>query len=80
MDPIFLKGEKTFIKDLIHKSIELSPIAQAIIDTPIFQRLRYLHQLGVCYLTFQNANHTRFEHSIGTYHLAGLLIEKIVKN
>ena len=80
MNPIFLTGEKTFIKDIIHDSIELSPIAKSIIDTPIFQRLRYLHQLGVCYLIFPNANNNRFEHSIGTYHLTGLLLEKIIKN
>ncbi len=80
MNPIFLSGEKTFIKDIIHDSIELSPIAKTIIDTPIFQRLRYLHQLGVCYLIFPNANNNRFEHSIGTYHLTGLLLEKLIKN
>lgn len=80
MNPIFLTGEKTFIKDIIHDSIELSPIAKTIIDTPIFQRLRYLHQLGVCYLIFPNANNNRFEHSIGTYHLTGLMLEKIIKN
>jgi len=80
MNPIFLNGEKTFIKDIIHDSIELSPIAKTIIDTPIFQRLRYLHQLGVCYLIFPNANNNRFEHSIGTYHLTGLMLEKLIKN
>jgi len=80
MNPIFLTGEKTFIKDIIHDSIELSPIAKTIIDTPIFQRLRYLHQLGVCYLIFPNANNNRFEHSIGTYHLTGLMLEKLIKN
>ena len=76
----FLMGEKTFIKDIIHDSIELSPIAKKIIDTEQFQRLRYLHQLGVCYLIFPNANNNRFEHSIGTYHLAGLVLEKLIKN
>ena len=78
MNPIFLTGEKIFIRDIIHDSIELSPIAKTMIDTPIFQRLRYLHQLGVCYLIFPNANNNRFEHSIGTYHLTGLLLEKIM--
>ena len=80
MNTIFLTGEKTFLKDIIHDSIELTPIAKAIIDTSIFQRLRYLHQLGCCYLIFPNANNNRFEHSIGTYHLAGLVLERLAKN
>jgi HD superfamily phosphohydrolase len=80
MYPNFLTGERTFIKDIIHDSIELSPIAKKIIDTEQFQRLRYLHQLGVCYLIFPNANNNRYEHSIGTYHLAGLVLEKLIKN
>lgn len=80
MKSLFFTGEKTFIKDIIHDSIELSPIAKAIVDTPIFQRLRYLHQLGACYLIFPNANNNRFEHSVGTYHLAGLVLERLVKN
>jgi HD superfamily phosphohydrolase len=80
MNLLLLSGKKTFIKDIIHDSIELSIIAKTIIDTPIFQRLRYLHQIGVCYLIFPNANNNRFEHSIGTYHLTGLLLEKIIKN
>lgn len=80
MDTTFLSGKKTFIKDIIHDSIELTPIAKTIVDNPIFQRLRNLHQLGVCYLIFPNANNNRFEHSIGTYHLAGLMLEKIIKN
>lgn len=80
MKSLFLTGEKTFFKDIIHDSIELTPIAKAIVDTQIFQRLRYLHQLGVCYLIFPNANNNRFEHSVGTYHLAGLVLERLVKN
>jgi HD superfamily phosphohydrolase len=67
-------------KDIIHDSIEITPVAQSIIDTKIFQRLRNLHQVGVCYFVFPNANNNRFEHSIGTYHLAGKLLDNIVKN
>ena len=80
MNSILLNGQKTFIKDIIHDYIELTPVAKTIIDNSIFQRLRNLHQLGVCYLIFPNANNNRFEHSIGTYYLAGLLIEKLIKN
>jgi HD superfamily phosphohydrolase len=67
------------IHDNIHGYIELDPIASAIVDTPIFQRLRHIHQTGVLYLVFPTANHSRFEHSIGTYHLATQMIETIAK-
>lgn len=58
------------INDPIHGMIRLCDTAVRIIDTPIFQRLRKLKQLGLCDLVFPGAEHTRFAHSIGTYHLA----------
>ena len=76
---VFLEKAKIF-KDVIHKSIITTKLANAIIDNNIFQRLRNLHQLGVCYYVFPNANNTRFEHSLGTYHLAGQLLHNIVIN
>lgn len=60
----------SYIKDRIHGSIEISPIAKSIIDTPEFQRLRRICQAGVLQWIFPSANHSRFEHSIGVYHLA----------
>lgn len=76
---IFLEKSKIF-KDVIHDSIEITRIANCIIDTKIFQRLRNLHQLGVCYMVFSNANNNRFEHSIGTYHLADKLLSNLIQN
>jgi HD superfamily phosphohydrolase len=76
---VFLEKAKIF-KDVIHKSIITTKLANAIIDNNIFQRLRNLHQLGVCYYVFPNANNTRFEHSLGTYHLAGQLLHNIRLN
>ncbi len=75
----FLTKSKIF-KDVIHDSIEVTKVAKCIIDTEIFQRLRDLHQLGVCYMVFPNANNNRFEHSIGTYYLAELLLINLVDN
>ncbi len=67
-------------KDVIHDSIEVSKVANSIIDTKIFQRLRNLHQLGLIYMVFPNANNNRFEHSIGTYYVAGKLVTSLKSN
>lgn len=64
----------------IHGHIRVSSIALKIIDTPEFQRLRDIKQLGLCHYVFPAAVHTRFQHSIGVYYLAGKMVEKIQKN
>ncbi|CAF1502524.1 unnamed protein product [Rotaria sordida] len=68
--------QKVF-NDPIHGSIELHELLVAIIDTPEFQRLRRLQQLGATYYVFPGACHRRFEHSIGTCHLAGELLKHL---
>lgn len=63
--------------DPIHGHIELHPLLVSIIDTPQFQRLRNLKQLGATYLVFPGACHNRFEHSIGVGYLAGQLVQAL---
>ena len=58
------------INDTIYGQIGLSKIAINIIDTPVFQRLRNIKQLGACSYIFPTSSHSRFEHSIGVAHLA----------
>jgi HD superfamily phosphohydrolase len=60
----------TAIRDPVHGYIELDGLALALIDTPQMQRLRWIKQLGLANLVYPGANHTRFEHSLGSYHLA----------
>jgi hypothetical protein len=58
------------IKDPVHGYVELEDFALALLDSPALQRLRYIRQLGFSYLVYPGANHTRFEHSLGTVYLA----------
>jgi deoxynucleoside triphosphate triphosphohydrolase SAMHD1 len=69
-----------YVLDKIHGTIKLYPLALQIIDTCEFQRLRKIKQLGNAHYIFPGATHSRFEHSIGVYHLSGLLIENIKSN
>uniref|UniRef100_A0A452QUT0 SAM and HD domain containing deoxynucleoside triphosphate triphosphohydrolase 1 n=1 Tax=Ursus americanus TaxID=9643 RepID=A0A452QUT0_URSAM len=71
-------GEGRFvINDPIHGHIELHPLLIRIIDTPQFQRLRYIKQLGGSYYIFPGASHNRFEHSLGVGYLAGCLVRAL---
>jgi len=58
------------VHDPIHGHIELDDFAVRLVDTPEFQRLRRITQLGLAFLAYPSARHTRFEHSLGTFHLA----------
>jgi len=67
-------------RDAIFKDIELTPLAIDIIDTPEFQRLDGIQQLGFASLVYRNAKHTRFDHSIGVYHESQNMMRLIRNN
>src|SRR6476620_7891190 len=58
------------IRDPLWNNIRVDPLALRLIDTPAFQRLRYVRQLGLAYLVYPGAIHSRFEHALGTFNLA----------
>ncbi len=62
------------IRDPLWNAIRVDPVAVRIIDTAAFQRLRYIRQLGFAHLVYPGATHTRFDHAVGVYHLAGTAI------
>ncbi len=59
------------LRDPLWNNIRLDDVALALLDTPVVQRLRYVRQLGLAYLVYPGATHSRFEHALGAYHLAG---------
>lgn len=69
--------EFKIFNDPVHGHIEVHPLCIKIIDTPQFQRLRYIKQLGACYFVFPGASHNRFEHSLGVGFLAGQLVRQL---
>jgi len=58
----------------IHGVITLTSRMCKIVDTPEFQRLHGLRQLGATHYVYPSASHTRFEHSLGVSHLAKILL------
>jgi hypothetical protein len=63
------------IKDSVHDYVEVEGVARDLLDTPAVQRLRHIKQLSTVRLVYPSANHTRFEHSLGVYHLARRALE-----
>jgi HD superfamily phosphohydrolase len=63
------------LKDPVHGYVYITEVEKQIIDSFPAQRLRRLRQLAGSEYVYPGANHTRFEHSVGVMHLAGLMIE-----
>ena len=72
--------KKKFIRDSVYGDIRLNEIEVEVMNNPQFQRLRRIKQLGLISLIYPGANHTRFEHSIGTMHIASKLADKLDLN
>lgn len=68
------------IKCPLYGIIYITKRMNTIINTPEFKRLHNLRQLGITYLEFPSANHTRYEHSIGVSHLTQLLMTSLKKH
>jgi HD superfamily phosphohydrolase len=77
-----LRKAKVF-RDPVHDTIswknegELGRLVCTLIDTPEFQRLRHIRQLGMANLVFHGAEHSRFTHSIGVAHLARRMVDQL---
>ncbi|KAL8471359.1 hypothetical protein ACS0TY_028228 [Phlomoides rotata] len=65
------------VHDNVHGNIYLDPIFLKFVDTEQFQRLRDLKQLGMAHMVYPGAVHSRFEHSLGVYWLAGEAVHRL---
>jgi len=66
-----------FIKDPIYGYIRFTEVERNVIDTMAVQRLRRIRQLAGAEFVYPAANHTRFEHVLGTMFLAGVVSESL---
>jgi uncharacterized protein len=67
------------ITDPVHRYISFSAVERDLIDTSVFQRLRRIRQLAGAHLVYPSAQHSRFEHSLGTMHIAGYAGESLLR-
>ncbi|EOS53313.1 HD domain-containing protein [Paenibacillus barengoltzii] len=75
-----LSEEKVF-KDPVHNYIHVQDeVIWSLINTPEFQRLRRIRQLGTSYLTFHGAEHSRFSHSLGVYEITRRIISQFERS
>ncbi len=75
-----IKPSGKVFRDPVHNLIKIEPgdeVILALIDTPEFQRLRRIRQLGVSYLTYHGAEHSRFVHSLGVFSFAQTIISRL---
>lgn len=78
MDPLIIDSQRQAIelRDPVHGAVAVRAGELAVIDTPLFQRLRHVRQLGFAEHVFPGAVHHRYLHSIGAMHLAGEVADK----
>ncbi len=65
------------VYDELYGYIKLTASEKLVIDMPVFQRLRRIKQLSLASMVYPGAEHTRFSHSIGVAHVAGMIAERL---
>jgi HD superfamily phosphohydrolase len=70
-------GRRKYVKDSVWGMMEFEPHELAIIDSPLLQRLRRISQLGLTFLTYPSAEHSRFSHTLGVTHVLKRLVSSI---
>ncbi len=65
------------LRDPVHGFVRADPLEAALINSAPVQRLRCVHQLGLTYLVFPGAEHSRFSHVLGAMELAGRVYDTL---
>lgn len=65
------------IRDPVHGFVSLDTTDCQLLDSQPMQRLRRIHQLAMASALYPGATHTRFEHSLGVYHIASAMCERL---
>ena len=68
------------IRDLVHGTILFTKEEAKIINHPFFQRLRQVRQNDVAFYVYPSMNTSRFEHTLGTCRVAGMMAETLTKS
>lgn len=77
---VWVVTKSKLFRDPVHGYIEVNDCALEIIDSPFFQRLRRIKQLSFTSLVYHGAEHTRFGHSLGVYHLANRVLRMLLSD
>lgn len=81
-----MAGMERIYRDSVHNIIRIwedsaeGRLLVALVDAPEFQRLRRIRQLGLAHFAYQAAEHTRFTHSLGSFHLATRILARLRSN
>src|ERR687890_2109062 len=73
-------GSSRRVRDDIWGDVSIDRAVKALLETGAMQRLRGMNQLGFTFASFPRARHTRLDHAVGVYHLAGLTLKRIAES
>jgi HD superfamily phosphohydrolase len=73
-------GSGRKVRDVIWGDVAVDRAVKALLETGAMERLKGMSQLGFTFGSFPRARHTRLDHAVGVYHLAGLTLQRIAES
>jgi HD superfamily phosphohydrolase len=74
----FFGGSARKIRDDVWGDVPVDKAVRSLLETAAMSRLKGMLQLGFAFYAFPAAKHTRFDHSVGVYHLTRLILKRII--